>query len=143
MIFPRNFDYVNKINDDVEPNNYKKMPYFDFKKGDFKIEDGKLILIQNEEALKLMIEKVIRTEKFKYNIYARTENDEFGSTFNYLIGKNLKTVFLTEYIRGELEKELLKLKGVDKLSNISIHREDDLLHISFSINDSFTVSEVI
>lgn len=143
MIFPRNFDYVNKINDDVEPNSYKKMPYFDFKKGDFKIEDGKLVLIQNEEALKLMIEKVIRTDKFKYNIYARTENDEFGSTFNYLIGKNLKTVFLTEYIRGELEKELLKLKGVDKLSNISIHREDDLLHISFSINDSFTVSEVI
>lgn len=45
---------------------------YDFEKGDFVIRDGKLIECDGIEALKVWIEKILRTEKGRYQIYDGT-----------------------------------------------------------------------
>ena len=46
---------------------------FDFDRGDFVVRDGKLIECDGIDAIKVWIEKILRTEKGRYPIYDNTE----------------------------------------------------------------------
>ena len=46
---------------------------FDFNRGDFVLRDGKLVVCDGIEAVKVWIEKIIRTEKNRYSIYVGTQ----------------------------------------------------------------------
>lgn len=137
----KNIDNMNLISNDTS---YKDVLIFDFEKGDFLLEDGKLKSANNTEALKLMISKLIKTEKFNYSIYSKeVEDEEFGIVIESLIGKNYPSSFILEYIKGSLEMEILKLKGIESISNITVEKIDDKLKVEFTVNHQFNVSEVI
>lgn len=78
---------------------------FDFKKGDFVMKDGKLVVLEGIEALKMWIVKVIRTEKFRFRIYENTgfeDDEQYGVMLEDLIGSN----FDREFIEAEIEREV-------------------------------------
>ena len=72
---------------------------FDFEKGDFVLKDGKLVSVEGLEALKVWIEKTLRTERFKFEVY---EGTEYGSRIQDLIG----SVYPLDFIKIELEREI-------------------------------------
>lgn len=129
---------------DIEDSNYKDIFYFDFEKGDLELENGRLKLINNKDALKNMICKLIKTEKFIADIYAKEDDDEeFGIIIEGLIGNSYSDSFSLEYIKGNIEIEILKLKGVDSITNITVEKINDNLKIEFTVNQQIGISEVI
>lgn len=132
-----------ELSDDTDTS-YKDIFHFDFEKGDFELENGRLKLISNKNALKNMICKLIKTEKFISDIYAKEEEDEeFGILIDGLIGNSYSDSFALEYIKGNIEIEVLKLKGVDSISNIIVEKINDNLKIEFTVNQQIGISEVV
>ena len=84
---------------------------FDFNIGDFALRDGKLIECDGIDAIKVWIEKILRTEKDRYKIY---DNTEYGCHLEDLIIGNSYTA---EFIEAELKREIedaLKQNPYDK-----------------------------
>lgn len=136
-------DMVDEINIDeivenetTDTSNISKSFLFDFKKGDFVLQDGKLIVVENIEALKIWIEKILRTEKFKFKIYENAENreDEYGVTIRDLItGYDYPIEFVKSEIEREITDALLKHPMIENLSEWDIEKENPVLKVSFKV----------
>ncbi|SCY92956.1 DUF2634 domain-containing protein [Alkaliphilus peptidifermentans] len=112
---------------------------FDFKKGDFILKDGKLVEINNIEALKIWIEKVLRTDRNKYKIYT----SQYGiSIEDLIIGQNLPIEFIKSEVKREVSEALLKHPLINNISNWHLEKDGSNLTISFKVNNSIT-QEVI
>lgn len=72
---------------------------FDFKMNDFIYSNGNPIIVEGKEALKVWIEKMIRTEKFRFAVH---KDIEYGITIDDLIG----SVHPREFIESEMEREI-------------------------------------
>ena len=73
---------------------------FDFSQGDFVVQDGKLVECDGVDAIRVWIEKILRTEKGRVQIYDQTE---YGCHLEDLIIGNSYTV---EFIEAELKREI-------------------------------------
>jgi hypothetical protein len=115
---------------------------FDFKTGEFKLADGKPVDVEGIDGLKIWIEKILRTEKYRYKIYERADKDEYGVVLEDLIvGNNFPTSFVEAEIKREISQALLRNPVIDALTNWKLSRERERLNISFKVNtvygDSF------
>lgn len=104
---------------------------FDFEKGDFVLKDGRVVKTENVEALKIWIEKVIRTEKFRFKIY---EGTEYGITLEDLIGQSLPRDLVESELKRELKDALEIHFMIQSISNIVAVRDGSKLNISFEVN---------
>lgn len=73
---------------------------FDFEKGDFVIVDGKAQMIEKNELIKQAVEKLLRTELYKYPIY---KESNYGMPFH-------------SWIYGQRDRELIKIALTRELS---------------------------
>lgn len=143
-MFPKIALEIDNIDITNNDSSYNDVFVFDFEKGDFVIEDGRIKTVNNIEALKLMITKLIKTEKFVYSIYAKeVEDEEFGIVLENLIGRDYPDSFILEYIKSNIEKEILKLKGVDSIDGLKVNKINDKLKIEFTVNHQFKINEVV
>lgn len=77
-----------------------KTPVFDFAVGEFAITNGHIKTAVGRDAVKIWIEKILRTEINKYDIYKGTG---YGSTVeSRLIGH----VYPTDYLRAEIGEHI-------------------------------------
>lgn len=117
---------------------------FDFNINDFVLDDtGNLISVNNLEALKIWITKILKTDKNKFTVYDGT---------NYGI-VNLKELVTSDYpfefIKAEIENNvkevLLKNTAIKSVQNFEFERNKRLLAVSFECSTIYgTVeSEVI
>lgn len=97
-----------------------KTPIFDFVTGEFAISNGHIRTTVGKGALKVWVEKILRTELNKHDIYKGTG---YGSTIeSRLIGH----VYPTDYLRAEIGEHikttLLKNAAITnvKINNIVI-----------------------
>lgn len=112
---------------------------FDFNQGDFVLKDGKLIPAEGEEALKIWIEKVLRTDKGKYPIYST----EYGvSLEDLIIGHNLPLEFIKSEVKREVTETLMTHPDITSISDWKLEKSSSRLMISFQVNDSIS-QEVI
>lgn len=119
---------------------------FDFDKGDFVVKDGKLVAAENIEALKIWVEKILRTEKFKFKIYKKDTKREYGITLQDLIvGYDYPKQFIEAEIKREVTEALLKHPLVSSLDNWSIEKNNPILKISFKVvlKDGNTFNEEV
>lgn len=127
MITPQQDNYISSTI--TKASNVGKSFLFDFSKGDFSVTDGKLQEINNIEALKLWIEKVLRTEKFKFGIY---EGTDYGITD---IKELLVSGFPLQFIQAEIEREvketLLKNNQIKYVGNFKFEYNRRLLTVKF------------
>lgn len=109
---------------------------FDFKKGDFVMKDGKLVVLEGMEALKMWIIKVIRTEKFRFRIYENTEfeNDEqYGVMLEDLIGSNFDREFIEAEIEREVTEALLLHEYIISVDEWQFERNSKKMTVSFAV----------
>ncbi|MBN1079262.1 DUF2634 domain-containing protein [Clostridium botulinum] len=140
MITPQQDNYI--VRNNKASNGWKSF-LFDFNKGDFNVADGKLQEINNLEALKLWIEKVLKTTKYKFAIY---EGVDYGITdLKELITSGLPLQFIQAEMEREVKETLIKNSNIKSVQNFKFERNKRLLNVSF---DCITVygtvdSEVI
>lgn len=110
---------------------------YDFKKGDFIYRNGAPIEVTGIEALKVWIEKAIRTEKFRFNIYnfftVEGEEVDYGVSIEDLIGSNLPHSIIDSELKRELSESILKNPYIDALEEWSFVRDGSKLTISFTV----------
>lgn len=137
MITPQQNNYIQNINDNKAAKNSKSF-LFDFKKGDFNVSDGKLEIIDNLEALKIWIEKVLKTEKFKFKIY---DGVDYGISIIELITSDFPLAFVKAEIEREITTTLLKNINIKSVQNFKFERNKRLLNVSFNCNTTFGIIE--
>lgn len=136
----------NETTDD-DINNIGKSFLFDFEKGDFILQDGKLVEVEGNESIKIWIEKILRTEKFKFKIYERIEDtNEYGITLQDLItGYDYPLEFIKSEIEREISEALIKHPSIDSIEEWNIEKSNPVLKISFKVvlNDGNILSEEV
>ncbi|WP_099192234.1 DUF2634 domain-containing protein [Tepidibacter mesophilus] len=109
---------------------------FDFQNGDFVLRDGKLVVVEDIDALKVWIEKILRTEKFKFKIYEKeNKEDEYGISIKKLLaGKKYPKGFVESEIKREITNALIKHVEIDSISSFATNIEGIRINISFRVN---------
>ncbi len=112
---------------------------FDFGKGDFEIEDGRVKECSDTQALEMWILKALRTQKNRYKVY---EDTEYGALVEDLtIGTRYTLDFVESELRRELEEVLLQNEQITGLSTFTCeYTGGDKLLVKFSV---VTVSDVV
>ena len=103
---------------------------YDFKTGDFVMKNGKLVVVKGIDALKVWIEKVIRTEKFHFKIY---EDVEFGATIEDLIGSNFPRAFIEAELKREITSVLEEHQYINNIEGWEFERDGTLMKIKFTV----------
>lgn len=114
----------------------KKTFLFDFSKGDFVLQDGKLVTVEDIEAIKIYIQKALKTERFRFKIYDKEDKEsEYGVTIEDLIvGHDYPQSFIEAELKREITTSLLKNDLIESLSEWKIEKNNPLLNINFKVN---------
>lgn len=136
-MFPRlKLDKVIEEVEQEENKVYDKTFLFDFDKGDFVVRDGRLVEVAGKEATKVRLEKLLRTEKFKYKIYKTLDNeDEYGTNIKKLVlGKKLPRFFIESELKREIEENAKKyIHEIDRIEDFRVEHELSTLKIFFTV----------
>lgn len=119
-----------------EPLKQKKVFLFDYTKGDFVFQNGRLVEVEDIEGIKAWIDKILRTEKFRFKVYEKSQNrdSEYGITIQDLItGYNYNRSFIEAEIKREVETAILKNKLINSIRNFQSSFVDDKLTLSFEV----------
>ena len=129
-MFP-NADSVSNANQKNDINNIGKSYIFDFKNGDFELQDGKLIFSNESAALKIWIEKILLTEKSRYIIY---DNTPYGCQLeDLIIGSNFPVAFIESELRREIEDALTQHPKINGISDFYMERLPNSLKVDFRV----------
>jgi len=131
-MFPRTQDLPDVTN--AETVMAGKSFLIDFTAGDFIIRDGKLVECKGIEAIKVWIEKILRTEKERFNIYNDTD---YGCRIeDLLIGSNYPVTFIEAELKREIEDALKQNPNILSVSNFSIERTASGITVSMEVETS-------
>lgn len=115
--------------------NIGKSFLFDFNTGDFVLKDGRLVEVLGIEAVKVWIEKILRTEKYRYKVYEREDKNEYGVVLEDLVvGNNFPKVFVESELKREITKALTRHPIIKSLTDWKIEKKNPTLNISFKVN---------
>lgn len=104
---------------------------YDFKKGDFVLLDGAPKQVNDKGAIAVWIEKIMRTQKDKWQIYANTN---YGVNLEDLIfGKAYPLSFVKAEVKRELTTSILQHNEIRKLDNWDFKLEDEILKVKFTV----------
>ena len=130
-MFPETDELVISENT-VENTGGTKSFLYDFSKGDFVIRDGKLVPCDDIEAIKVWIEKIIRTEKNRFPIYDGTE---YGCHLeDLIIGNNYTVEFVESELKREIEEALLQNPRITNVSGFTLKRDKTLLTVTLEVS---------
>ena len=106
----------------------------DFQKKKMLKENGKLIKTSDERAVRMWIEKVLLTEKFKWNIYKNNGLRQYGMKYkSMLLGQRFPTPVLYSEFERELIETMKKNNQVVELKNINILLDKNVLKTNFTV----------
>lgn len=119
----------------------KKTFGFDFKSGEFKMKNKNPVVLEGIDALKLWIEKCMRTQLNRYSIYKGTQ---YGANIeDLIIGKSYGSGFAESELRREIEEALLRHEDIQSLEDFSVTTKGSLMEVSFTLATAYgEVSEV-
>ena len=130
-MFPQTQSASN-VQTQAEISNGTKTYLFDFDKGDFVIRDGKLIECDGIEAIKVWIEKILRTEKGRFKIY---DDTEYGCHLeDLIIGNSYTPEFIEAELKREIEDALLLNSQITSVTNFKISREKNSLIVEMEVH---------
>lgn len=126
-------DYSKQVTE-IQKETDGKTYLIDFKKGKMLRKNGKLIKTDDERAVRMWLEKVLLTEKYKWNIYKSNGINQYGMTYKAnLQGQRFPTpVLYSEFIR-ELKETILKNKQIIEIKNMDIQLIKHTLETKFTV----------
>ncbi|MCP1355095.1 DUF2634 domain-containing protein [Aneurinibacillus migulanus] len=109
---------------------------YDYDKGEFVIQNGRLVELTDIEALKMWITHILRTEKYQYEIYENypdTPEYEYGTLTEFCVGR-VMTDELKIRLQENIETSATRHPRVDFLSDWRFERVQDKLTVYFRVN---------
>lgn len=104
---------------------------FDFKQGEFVFEKGTAVVLTERNALMLWVEKAIRTQIDRYNMYS---GKKYGAYIEDLvIGKSYGFDFVESEMKREIETALLRHEDILAVTGFSAVRSSSALNVTFSL----------
>jgi hypothetical protein len=143
-LFP-NQDTVNSTTQLNTTSSGGKSLKFDFETGDFVTKDGKVQTVTGIDAVKLWIQKILKTEKNKYKIYNTDNAEKYGIKLLELITGKYPIAYKQAQVETVITEALLKNSDIRSVNNFTFVRDKRLLNVSFTVNTVYgtTESEVI
>lgn len=108
---------------------YGKELAFDFVAGDFIYQDGKPVVVEGIEALKVWIEKTLLTARYRFLAYSRN----YGCELDEIIGYDLSRAVLESEIPRLIKEALLVDNRIQDVRDFIIERGGDWLKVSFTV----------
>ena len=128
-MFPNSTDIT--INNESNTSSGTKSYIFDFENGDFVVRDGKLIECDSIDAIKVWIEKILRTEKGRYPIY---DNTEYGCHLeDLIIGNSYTAEFIEAELKREIEDALKQNPQITSVTNFNITRNTNAITVTLEV----------
>lgn len=105
---------------------------FDFNKGDFEVEDGRVKECSGTQALEIWILKALHTQKNRYKVY---EDTEYGALIEDLtVGTRYTIDFIESELRREIEDILFQNEQITGVSTFSCeYSGGDNLLVKFKV----------
>ena len=141
MIMPGQTGFIQGDNNEVDEKTTitGKSFLFDFFTGEFVIKDGKPVEVNGFDALKIWIDKVLRTPANKYEVYIK--KDESGiEDLKELISSDFPFQFIKSEIERLIKETLLKNTAIKSIQNFKFERNKRLLTVSF---DCYTIYGIV
>lgn len=128
-MFPNSTDIT--IDNESNTSSGTKSYMFDFENGDFIVRDGKLIECDGIDAIKVWIEKILRTEKGRYPIY---DNTEYGCHLeDLIIGNSYTAEFIEAELKREIEDTLKQNPQITSVTNFNITRNTNAITVTLEV----------
>ena len=128
-MFPNSTDIT--IDNESNTSSGTKSYMFDFENGDFVVRDGKLIECDGIDAIKVWIEKILRTEKGRYPIY---DNTEYGCHLeDLIIGNSYTAEFIEAELKREIEDALKQNPRITSVTNFYITRNTNAITVTLEV----------
>ena len=128
-MFPNSTDIT--IDNKSDTSSGTKSYIFDFENGDFVVRDGKLIECDGIDAIKVWIEKILRTEKGRYPIY---DNTEYGCHLeDLIIGNSYTAEFIEAELKREIEDALKQNPQITSVTNFYITRNTNAITVTLEV----------
>ena len=108
---------------------------WDFEKNEFKIRNGKMYIVEGDEAIKIWVWKIFQTPRYRYLIY----DWDYGHELEDFVGHT----GTREYIKAEVARMVEEaiyatLEGyVLNIYDLDINIKNDKLNISFKIDTPY------
>ena len=116
----------------AEPGAGGKSFLFDFKRGDFVLRDGRVAVPDDEAAIRVWIEKILRTEKGRTPIYYGTR---YGIQLeDLLVGGSFPAAFVESELKREIEEALTQHAKIQGISNMAVDRTTGKVAASFTVD---------
>ena len=128
-MFPNSTDIT--LDNKTQTSSGTKSYLFDFTTGDFVVRDGKLIECDGISAIKVWIEKILRTEKGRYPIY---NNTEYGCHLeDLIIGNSYTAEFIEAELKREIEDALKQNPQITSVTNFKITRNKNAITVTLEV----------
>ena len=128
-MFPNSTDIM--LDNKTQTLNGTKSYLFDFTTGDFIVRDGKIIECDGIDAIKVWIEKILRTEKGRYPIYSDTE---YGCHLeDLIIGNSYTAEFIEAELKREIEDALKQNPQITSVTNFNITRNTNAITVTLEV----------
>ena len=128
-MFPNSTDIT--LDDERNTSSGTKSYMFDFENGDFVVRDGKLIECDGIDAIKVWIEKILRTEKGRYQIYSGTE---YGCHLeDLIIGNSYTAEFIEAELKREIEDALKQNPRITSVTDFKITRNKNAITVTLEV----------
>ncbi|MGB9903036.1 MAG: DUF2634 domain-containing protein [Desulfotomaculales bacterium] len=108
---------------------YGKELAFDFAAGEFIMEDGRPKVVEGVDALKVWIEKAIRTARYRFPIYSF----RYGCELEEIIGKDIPRAVLESEIRRVIREALIYDNRISDVRDFKFDRGGDWLKVEFTV----------
>ncbi|MCL6560736.1 MAG: DUF2634 domain-containing protein [Firmicutes bacterium] len=113
----------------TKPITYGKELAFDFAAGDFVMEDGRPKVVEGIEALKVWIEKTIRTARYRFPIYTF----QYGCELEDIIGLDIPSPVLESEVTRVIREALIYDNRIKDVRDFIFERGGDWLKVEFTV----------
>lgn len=104
---------------------------FDFKAGEFRLKNRNPVTLTGVDALKMWVEKCIRTQLGRYSIYKGTH---YGANIEDLvIGHSYRLDFAESELQREIEEALLQNEDIERIESFAVEKQGTALNVSFTL----------
>lgn len=114
-----------------------KSPHFDFSLGDFVVQDGKVVTVTGLAALKLWIQKTLKTEKNKYKIYNNNNVEKYGVSLLEIITSKQAISYIQAQVQTIVTEALIKNSDIKSITNFTFIKDKRLLNCTFTVNSVY------
>lgn len=112
-----------------KPLTYGKELAFNFATGQFVLEDGRPKVVEGVEALRIWVEKALRTARYRFPIYSF----QYGCELEDIVGLDIPRTVLESEVKRVITEALIYDDRIEAVQDFVIERGGDWLKVTFTV----------